>query len=190
MVKSCAVYGCTNRFSKESSVSFHQFPLQNNDLCKKWIIAMKRDKFVPTKTSYICSSHFLPDDYATAQISYRPKLKSNAVPSIFSFPERLLPKKSKRKQPLKRKADTAITFEEKSSKTARIVRCKRNVKVAAQTLSSSVADAIQYLMIAGHPGFEDANGTIMFIRMVGRLFDFLNTRSPFGKGYKKTLLPP
>ena len=45
-------------------------------------------------------------------------------------------------------------------------RQKMNVKVAAQTLSSSVADAIEYLMKSCHPQCSDAHGTIKFIRIV------------------------
>ncbi len=54
-----------------------------------------------------------------------------------------------------------------------------------RTLSSSGADAIEFLMNYGIPGFEDASGTVSFIRMVDRLFDFLNSRSRFSKGYKQ-----
>ena len=62
-----------------------------------------------------------------------------------------------------------------------------NVKVAAQTLSSSVADAIEYLMKSGDPQFIDAEGTIKFIRVIDQLFDLLNTRNAFSKGFKKPL---
>ena len=57
------------------------------------------------------------------------------------------------------------------------------VKLAAQTLSSSVADAIEYFLKEGDPKFQGANGTIKFIRVVDRLFDLLNSRSPHGKGF-------
>ena len=66
-------------------------------------------------------------------------------------------------------------------------RHKMNVKVAAQTFSSSVADAIEYLMLSGHPALSDASATIEFIRIVDQLFDILNIRSPFGKCFKKPL---
>ena len=55
-------------------------------------------------------------------------------------------------------------------------RHKMNVKVAAQTWSSSVANSIEYLMMSGHPEFADADGTIRFIRIVDRLFDLLKTQ--------------
>lgn len=66
-------------------------------------------------------------------------------------------------------------------------RHKMNVKIAAQTLSSSVADAIDFLAKVKHPGYDDSSGTVHFIRMVDRLFDLLNSRNPMGKGFKKPL---
>ena len=66
-------------------------------------------------------------------------------------------------------------------------RQKINVKVEAQTLSSSVANAIEYLMTSGHAKFADVEGTIRFICIIDKLFDLLNLRNPFGKGFKKPL---
>ena len=60
-----------------------------------------------------------------------------------------------------------------------------NVKVAAQTLSSSVADTIEFLMKNDHPLFQGAEATIYFMLTVnprinahvktrpGRLFEDL-----------------
>ena len=65
---------------------------------------------------------------------------------------------------------------------------KMNVSLAAQTLSSSVADAIDFLNISMKlPEFQDSSGTVKFVRTVDRLFDMLNSRNPLGKGYKKPL---
>ena len=62
-----------------------------------------------------------------------------------------------------------------------------NVKVAAQTLSSSVADAIEFLMFSQNPSFIGAEGTINFIRIIDQLFDIMNSRNPYGKHFKKPL---
>lgn len=62
-----------------------------------------------------------------------------------------------------------------------------NVKLAAQTLSSGVADAIEFLRKMYHPDFQGSEATETFIRMTDRIFDVLNARSPFGKGFKKPL---
>ena len=62
-----------------------------------------------------------------------------------------------------------------------------NVKIAAQTLSSSVADALQFLLDSKHPDFEGCEETINFIRIMDRLFDYFNTRDPFGKDFKEPI---
>jgi hypothetical protein len=65
-----------------------------------------------------------------------------------------------------------------------------NVRLAAQTLSPSVADAIEFLNVSMKLNqFQNSDGTVKFIRMIDRLFDMLNSRNPLGKGYKKPLRP-
>ena len=114
---SCAGYIRTNQFSKDSNISLHQFPLANKDLCQKWIIATKRDKFIPTKSSYLCSSHLSPEDYTTTHhISCRLQLSKNAVKPAFSCLERFLSKRGKRKSPSTKSSDTGFTFDERPSK--------------------------------------------------------------------------
>ena len=66
---------------------------------------------------------------------------------------------------------------------------KMNVRLAAQTFSNSVADAIECFMSDGNQAFQGASGTIKFIRKIDRLFDLLNSRNPRGKGYKAPLRP-
>ncbi|KAL4089272.1 hypothetical protein QTP88_024329 [Uroleucon formosanum] len=58
------------------------------------------------------------------------------------------------------------------------------VKLAAQTLSSSVADALEFFQSSNDIAFNNCAETVKFIRTIDRIFDFLNTRHPFGKGYK------
>lgn len=54
-----------------------------------------------------------------------------------------------------------------------------NVCMAVQIVSSSVADALQYLKNVDS-SFANVEATIKFIR----IFDIQNTRSTFGRGYK------
>lgn len=61
------------------------------------------------------------------------------------------------------------------------------VKFATQTLSSSVADAIEFLKLSGVPAFQNSDATVLFVRKLDRIFDFLNSRSPFNKGFKKPI---
>lgn len=56
---------------------------------------------------------------------------------------------------------------------------KMNMKLAVQTLSSSVADAIDFKFFS--------EKTTEFIRIVEQLFDFMNARSPRDKGYKQPM---
>lgn len=59
--------------------------------------------------------------------------------------------------------------------------------MAAQTISSSVADAIDFLRTTGHPQFINSEATVEFLRIYDRIFDLMNSRTPFQKGYKAPL---
>lgn len=52
---------------------------------------------------------------------------------------------------------------------------KMKVKYAFHTLSSSVANAIEFLKEETLERFQNSDGTIQFIRIIDRLFDFLNS---------------
>ena len=63
-----------------------------------------------------------------------------------------------------------------------------SIELAAQAISSSVADAIEFcdkhLKLEQFAGSE---ATVKFLRIFDRLFDTLNSRSCQGKGYKAPL---
>lgn len=109
MVNKCAAYGCKSGYkTKEDSTSstsqdscvqpkltFHAFPLQDKDLCDKWIRANPRKDFTPTKYSKLCSLHFKLNDFVSesrdsnkqrhksGNTLSRRYLKKDAVPSVF-----------------------------------------------------------------------------------------------------------
>ena len=65
---------------------------------------------------------------------------------------------------------------------------KMKVNIAAQTLSSSVADAIEYCTNdLKLKAFEGSEATVKFIRLFDHLFDVLNSRNTFAKGFKSAL---
>ena len=102
MVKSCAAYNCRNRFEKCKPLNFHRFPLKNEELCKKWVIATRRQNFTPNESSYICRDHFTKTDDL---FSDSKRLKASAIPSIFDFPTNLNKNETptlKRKEPFHR----------------------------------------------------------------------------------------
>lgn len=53
---------------------------------------------------------------------------------------------------------------------------KMNVRLATETLSNSVADALEHLMTTGATEFAEAGPTIRFVRMFNDLFDTMNSR--------------
>lgn len=61
------------------------------------------------------------------------------------------------------------------------------VKYAAQTLSNSTANALNFLKVSQIDGFKDCGPTIKFIKIIDEIFDFLNFRNPFAKGFKKPI---
>ena len=65
---------------------------------------------------------------------------------------------------------------------------KMKVNLAAQAFSSSIADAIEYCSsVLKLQEFQNCEATVKFIRLIDRLFDVLNSRNPFGKGFKSAL---
>ena len=66
---------------------------------------------------------------------------------------------------------------------------KINVRLAAQTLSASVANALRYAAEIGCDGLDDCEGTASFLCVADHLFDIFNSRSPVVKGLKGPLRP-
>lgn len=66
-------------------------------------------------------------------------------------------------------------------------RKKMNVKLAAQLLSDSVADSLQFCLDNNIDGFAGCEATIKFIRVFNRVFDILNSRNLSSFGYKRPL---
>ena len=64
-----------------------------------------------------------------------------------------------------------------------------NVRLAAQALSSTVANALSFFQNKGDPNFYECSETVYFIHMIDKIFDILNVRNPFGKGYKAPIRP-
>ena len=101
MVNGCVIIGCANGALKgkysDKNVSMHAFPLDDQELCEKWVKAIRRQNFVPSKHSRLCSSHFQPSDLiehsADTNVSRQRQhkdrklakryLRKGAIPSIF-----------------------------------------------------------------------------------------------------------
>ena len=73
-----------------------------------------------------------------------------------------------------------------SSTHIKFQRHKMNVKLAAQTLSASIALAIDFMRKdMKHPALIDIEATTGFIRQIDRPFDMMNTRTPLSHGFKR-----
>ncbi|XP_038157627.1 THAP domain-containing protein 3-like isoform X2 [Cyprinodon tularosa] len=85
----CAAYGCSNRRSvktRASGITFHTFP-KNGKMRKLWELALRRDSFVATDRTLLCSEHFRSEDFDRTGQTVR--LKDGVVPKIFNFPAHL-----------------------------------------------------------------------------------------------------
>ena len=66
----------------------HRFPHKNKNILLKWVAAVGRHNWIPSKTAVLCGRHFLSSDFLHASYSTpglkKKMLKKDAVPSIFS----------------------------------------------------------------------------------------------------------
>ena len=115
MVVTCVAYGCTEWMGKDPNVSFHRFPHKNPEQLRKWIQAIRRQDWLPTKHSYICSKHFTESSFVVRPGKDGHRLYEHAIPSLFpSCPEYLQKSHVKRKSPRKRKFVEQPTHSERS----------------------------------------------------------------------------
>ena len=66
MVNSCCVYGCYNKYNvMNKTITFHKFPDRQRkpNLHREWSIKIKRDNFVPSKHTKVCSDHFSESEF-------------------------------------------------------------------------------------------------------------------------------
>jgi len=74
MVKSCCA--CGNVFEKGNGIHFYKFP-EDPDLRVKWIGAVGRKGWHPTKFTRICSKHFISGEKSTDPLC------PDFIPSVF-----------------------------------------------------------------------------------------------------------
>ncbi|XP_018321780.1 SAFB-like transcription modulator isoform X2 [Agrilus planipennis] len=82
---SCCAYGCTKKFVKNSSISFHKLPT-NPEMREKWIKAVRSENFILSNNAVVCSEHFSSADFINLS-NRRRTLTKDAVPTIFNYPE-------------------------------------------------------------------------------------------------------
>ncbi|KAM4565008.1 THAP domain-containing protein 6-like [Fundulus diaphanus] len=107
----CSAYGCGNKRTiqtRSRGITFHKFP-KDTTLIKKWELAVRRDGFVATNRSMLCSEHFKDEDFdRTGQIV---RLRLNVIPSIFNFPTSLQKQEVKRNTLTAKKAEESLALD-------------------------------------------------------------------------------
>ncbi|CAL1299448.1 unnamed protein product [Larinioides sclopetarius] len=91
----CSVSACRGNYDEANKVAVFSFPNDEN-LRAQWLRAIPRKDFKVTKNSKVCEKHFKDGEVLRLSTFYiektgetisapmkRPKLKQNAVPSIF-----------------------------------------------------------------------------------------------------------
>ena len=72
MVYKCAAINCKSGYSSEEkklNVTYHSFPLKNEELLCNWLKNIARKNFKPSKYSKLCSLHFKADDFKVSHDS-------------------------------------------------------------------------------------------------------------------------
>ncbi|CAN7948855.1 unnamed protein product [Ixodes hexagonus] len=108
----CTQYGYADKSGRK--VSYHRFP-SDAEIKKKWIAAIKRDEgplFQVSKSTKVCSLHFLETDFWTNVASDHRLLQGSAVPSVFPFRKT----KPSRKPPCQRTVSTSPARKSKKNK--------------------------------------------------------------------------
>ena len=70
-----------------SFVCFLRFPHKNAERLNTWVKNVRREKWTPSARSHLCSQHFKPECFDRTGQTVR--LRSDAMPTIFAFPEHL-----------------------------------------------------------------------------------------------------
>uniref|UniRef100_A0A8C7WP63 THAP domain-containing protein 1 n=1 Tax=Oryzias sinensis TaxID=183150 RepID=A0A8C7WP63_9TELE len=74
-----------------SLLSFHTFP-SDAEIRRKWLVAIRRDKFTVTPHTRVCSRHFNKDDVREPlSETGRRLLNKGAVPALFEWNNFTLP---------------------------------------------------------------------------------------------------
>ncbi|KAG8454623.1 hypothetical protein GDO86_001009 [Hymenochirus boettgeri] len=104
MPMTCVAYGCYNRFFKGCKKQFFRFPMKDRKRLFDWIAAVRRKNWMPSGASRICSDHFTENDYMLRPGAQIPRLRLDAVPSVFDgFPEDLKERLRREKEEKNRK---------------------------------------------------------------------------------------
>ncbi|XP_058855486.1 THAP domain-containing protein 2-like isoform X1 [Acipenser ruthenus] len=95
----CAAFACSKLSTKGCGNTFHLFP-KNIERRQLWVARMRRQEFKPSNRAVLCSDHF--EEAYFDKTGQTVRLRPDAVPTIFNFPDHLQKKAGSRKPPARR----------------------------------------------------------------------------------------
>nr|XP_061817953.1 THAP domain-containing protein 6-like [Nerophis lumbriciformis] len=103
----CPAYCCKNRQTAENKlrgITFHRFPTDIKSR-KRWELALRREAFMASSSTRLCSQHFRKEDFDRTGQTVR--IRDGVVPSVFNFPTHLQRPVATRTSLTSKKANTA-----------------------------------------------------------------------------------
>eukprot|EP00795_Rhopilema_esculentum_P005350 gene5350-525_t len=95
-MRHCIAYGCTPKVRAAATadgknISFHKFP-EDKAVRKAWLVKIKRENFVPSRHSRVCSLHFTNESFLRSpvvnnslEVTMKAQLLPDAVPTLFVY---------------------------------------------------------------------------------------------------------
>eukprot|EP00079_Xenopus_tropicalis_P011510 XP_002937422.1 PREDICTED: THAP domain-containing protein 1 [Xenopus tropicalis] len=136
MPMTCVAYGCNNRFFKGCKKQFFRFPMKDRKRLFDWIAAIRRKNWMPSETSRICSDHFTLNDYMLRPGAQIPRLRLDAVPSVFDgFPDDLKERLKREKEDKERNRKEVHNKTEVQIIQTDVEKCPSSSKLEDNTTS-------------------------------------------------------
>ena len=146
----CCVLECTKKGCRDENgdkISFFKFPIDDPQLKRKWLHAIRRDKgkyFKVTGATKVCSRHFRPGEIKQT-LAGKNELRAGVVTSVFA---------SIRTSPRKRKDPIARNFEIPPSEAARKLNASSVDLTDDAPVNSANDDSVEFA--------ESADGSTSF----------------------------
>lgn len=110
----------------------------DEELRKKWVIAVKRKDWAPTKSSKLCSTHFREQDFDRSSLSYL-RFREGTIPSIFPAISEV-----KERRTLKRKLDEPLQCETQVSDVESPNKKKLKLELMKTKTSLSIQKKLKF----------------------------------------------
>ena len=151
MVVSCCAYGCRNRHGEKPGLGFFRFPTQPNERRKRWMQAVRRRDWQPSKHARICGDHFVSGESIVGTVARKYLRQSyfllgkpvdqsenvDYVPSVFSYNQqqhRSSAQRERRNRIDRRRMLLEVAAVDKENERQAEVREKESQEAAAEGL--------------------------------------------------------